>query len=714
MAVTETIPSKALLNKNKLNRLIMGVVLAFVFFGLLSAFVFFIQTRWFPVKSVKAYLVNTNYVPERKDGFIQIEPKEETVFFEFLIPEVEKDSRILLFNLANNQADIFINNQELLFQDAKFSLKPNGTLLAYDKKDILYPIKLDIVINPGGRLVMEDFPMIGQEENLKINAQIRAAFKNFIFILVGGMGLLLSFIFIPIALKERTRLKVFLPVGIVMLYYGVFSCFIYFSYGSFTFFSNEVNVWVNLLLGYFSSNLLFAGLEYYFFNEWKMTKILLISNISLFLFFFILPEISLVMIVAVNFFFFALLGYRSNMLLFNFLIFTSFASEIFSMFAVSFFPYWQMDLDGISMFIMLFGVGYFFILDFNKQNELLKEQSNELQVTNEQMYAMNEALKDEYIKIERIKNGLEDTIKEQAGRLRKTMNSMKTLLNNTGEGFLKFDETLLIEPEYSAECKKIFCRNIDLLSFPELITNGSTDDIEMTTKILKRLLKEEEPTKMNALLALLPGVIQSCNKVLSLKYKVIEKEEEDNQMHRKIMVIINDITQEITLQNKLKAEKVLFEAIVKLLAHYDEFQTLVDSYKTFWEKEHLDVIQQTDVSPENKRDELLRTIHTFKGNFAGFGLKRICRHLDNLESQLEKGHSDYFQLFEKIRTQGLYLKWLEKDLKKVHDYIHPHILQRQKVFKSEREAIKQVIELLKPLEETEALNQTQTILQKLQ
>jgi len=95
-------------------------------------------------------------------------------------------------------------------------------------------------------------------------------------------------------------------------------------------------------------------------------------------------------------------------------------------------------------------------------------------------------------------------------------------------------------------------------------------------------------------------------------------------------------------------------------------------------------------------------------------LKRICRHLDNLESQLEKGHSDYFQLFEKIRTQGLYLKWLEKDLKKVHDYIHPHILQRQKVFKSEREAIKQVIELLKPLEETEALNQTQTILQKLQ
>ena len=427
-----------------------------------------------------------------------------------------------------------------------------------------------------------------------------------------------------------------------------------------------------------------------------------------------LPVVSVFFIVAVNFFFFAFLAYRSNMLLFNFLIFTSFMSEIFSIVVISLFPYWQMDLDGISMFIMLFGVGYFFILDFNKQNELLKEQSNELQVTNEQMYAMNESLKDEYMEIERIKNGLEDTIKERTGQVRKTTNSVKTLLNNTGEGFLKFDETLLVEPEYSAECKKLFGKNIDFRFFPELITNEYTEEIEMITKNLRSFLREEEPTQRTVVRSLLPRVIQSCNKVLSLKYRVIEEEDEENIMGKKIMVIINDITQETFLQNKLKAEKELFEYIVKLIAHYDEFQTLVDEYKTFWEKEYLTVINQPDLSLENKRNELLRTISMFKGNFASFGLKRICRHLQHLESQLEMGNSDYYQLFEKIRTERLYSKWLEKDIKKVHKHIHPHILQRQKVLKSEREAIKQVIELLKSLEETEALKQTLNILQKLQ
>ena len=279
---------------------------------------------------------------------------------------------------------------------------------------------------------------------------------------------------------------------------------------------------------------------------------------------------------------------------------------------------------------------------------------------------------------------------------------------------MKFDDSLLIEPEYSTECKKHFSKNIDFHFFPALITVDSKQDAETTATILRDLLKEEDAEQREKLLTRLPDVIENCNKVLSLKYRIIEEEDEDNQVRKKIMVIINDITQETTLQNKLIEEKERFEYIVKLIAHYDEFQTLVDNYKAFWEKDYLDIMHQQDLTPEDKRSVLIGTISAFKESFAGFGLKRNLRHLHHLEAQLEEANSDYHHFFDKIRTKELYLNWLKKDIKKVHKHIPPHILQSQKAFKSERKAIKQVMELLNALEETEALKKTKKLLQKLQ
>ena len=698
----------------KMLRLVKGLIFAFVFYGLLTSFAFFVQTQWYPVKNIREYLVNTNYIPDNKTRYIQIEPKEDQIFFEFLIPESEKDSRILLFDLANNHVDIFINGEELLFQDAKFSLKPNGTLLSYNSEETPFPIKMLIVVNPGGSLIMEDFPMIGKEDYLIFNAELKSFFNNFIYILVAGMGLLLAFIFIPIALKDSEKLKSFLPVGIVMLYYGAFVFLVYFYFGGYTFYIKKVDTWVNVIPGYLASNLLFAGLEHYFCNSWKMSKILFLSNICLFPFLFFFPTISVLLIVVINFLLFAILAYRSDMFLFNFLVFTSFASEIFTFFVVSFFPYWQMDLDGISMFVLLFGVGYFFILDFNKQNELLQIQSSELQVTNEQMYAMNEVLKDEYMEIEKINNSLEETIKERTNQLRQSMKSVETLLNNTGEGFLKFNDSLLVEEGYSTECKKIFCKNIDYHYFPVLISNGDTSGMEMTAKVLRWLLNEEDPSQREMLFSLLPTVIESCYKILSLKYRLIEEEIDENILQKKIMVIINDITKELSLKNKIKEEKEIFEDIIRLIAHYDEFQSLVDEYLVFWEKESFSMLNSSDVPNEEKRNELFRKIHTLKGNFASFGMKIICENLHMLESQLEEKDQDVKELIDKISINHFYLDWLEKDMKKVHQHIDQSILEKQKTYHSEKHQIKQALALLQKVKENDDLREAKQILQKLQ
>src|SRR6056297_295285 len=712
MAETGKSGLKGLLNRTKFTRFLKGMLLAFLFIGILSLFVFFTQTGFFPVKNLRAFLTNTNYVHTNATELVHITPEGKAVFFEFLIPEAEKESRILLYDMTYNNVNISINGKELLFQEAKFSLNPKGTLLAYNSEDVSFPIKLSIVVNPGGFLAMEDFPMIGEEDHLLFNAAIKTVFNSFMFMLVAGMGFLLAFIFVPIGIKDHYRTKSFLPVGIAMLYYGAFCYHVIFSYGGFIYFMKDVDIWSSIIPGYLASNILFAGLEYYFLGKWKLSKIVLICNLTLFPLLFIIPQISYFLIIAINFFFFALLAYQSNMAFFNFLVYTRFSAEIYNLFAVTLFPYWQLDLDGVTLFVMLFGVGYFFILDFNKQNELLMIQSSELQVTNEQMYAMNEVLKDEYMEIEKINNSLEETIKERTSQLRKTMNSVKTLLNNTGEGFLKFNDSLLVEEGYSRECQQIFCKDIQYHFFPALISSSTTESIEMTTKILRKILHEEDPTQQKLLISLLPSVIEQCQKVLSLKYRVIEDEVVEDNVQKKIMVIINDITKELSLQNKLKEEKELFEDIVKLIAHYDEFETLVDEYNAFWDKESHELVRRSDLSLEEKRNELFRRIHTFKGSFAIFGLKRICESLHMLENQLEEKGQNLRLLIDKIRTNRMYSNWLEKDLSKVYEYLQPSILEKHKTTTLESETIKQALEVLDGVEENDILKKAKTILQK--
>ena len=146
--------------KTKLKRFLKGIILAFVFIGVLSSVVFFIQTKFFPVKNIEAYLTNTNYKHLNPNEIVEVKPTEEQVFFEFIIPETEKENQILLLDMEYENVNITINGNPLLFQDAEFNLKPHGTLLSYNKADVAFPIRLSIIVNPGGYLVMDDFPMI--------------------------------------------------------------------------------------------------------------------------------------------------------------------------------------------------------------------------------------------------------------------------------------------------------------------------------------------------------------------------------------------------------------------------------------------------------------------------------------------------------------------------------------------------------------------------
>lgn len=88
--------------------------------------------------------------------------------------------------------------------------------------------------------------------------------------------------------------------------------------------------------------------------------------------------------------------------------------------------------------------------------------------------------------LRRHKENLEELVNERTlkltetnKRLELTSANIKSLLNNAGQGFLSFDCSLLVDDEYSSECRRIFRRDIEAAYFPELLYPGDAEQRDM-------------------------------------------------------------------------------------------------------------------------------------------------------------------------------------------------------------------------------------------
>lgn len=125
--------------------------------------------------------------------------------------------------------------------------------------------------------------------------------------------------------------------------------------------------------------------------------------------------------------------------------------------------------------------------------------------------------------------------------------SIRNLLDNSGQGFLKFGEDLIIEKEYSEVCTKIFNTDIGNKYFPDIIFSENKDARIYIEKKLWKIFEEKDFSAKYNYLSLLPSFASIGEWHTRLQYKLVEE-----KSIPKIMVILTDITKETKLENQLE------------------------------------------------------------------------------------------------------------------------------------------------------------------
>ncbi|QGQ96342.1 hypothetical protein EHS13_16360 [Paenibacillus psychroresistens] len=292
-------------------------------------------------------------------------------------------------------------------------------------------------------------------------------------------------------------------------------------------------------------------------------------------------------------------------------------------------------------------------------SEKLQDQKNELEDQNEELEAQNEELNQSKLKLQ-----------EAQQQLIRSGNSIRNLLDNAGQGFLTFSSSLLVDPEYSRECKHLFEQEIEGLSFASLITEGDVEQKRFIDNLLHKLFSETDKAKRNIYFPLLPEEIVLGQKHIRLDFKMIASN--DMLASESIMVILTDISEKRELQSQMEAERNILKMVVKVIVSYGDFTDCVRNFKLFTEIELQDILFKNE-AVKSKLLAIYRDIHTYKGSFSQFGLTNVVQKLHEAEShfsELLKISDDLSQAGLEAEIQGIGISgWLEADMAILHSIL---------------------------------------------
>ncbi len=215
---------------------------------------------------------------------------------------------------------------------------------------------------------------------------------------------------------------------------------------------------------------------------------------------------------------------------------------------------------------------------------------------------------------------LEQQVAERTEAYRQSVQQIKTLLDNTGQGFLTFDRELTIAPDYSKACLTIF-QTTALTG--KVVTWLAANDAKLQALYEETLAEVFDPAQtadmVSVYLSLLPQERVFFNKRYQIAYRKIAPEQ--------IMVILSDITEQTALQQALQAQQQQANFVVYALLHPEEVKQTLLSFQQL-------MTRLPDLCREPDHDMLqmiYREIHTFKSLLAQI----LCPHLPALLHALE-------------------------------------------------------------------------------
>jgi Chemotaxis protein histidine kinase and related kinases len=278
-------------------------------------------------------------------------------------------------------------------------------------------------------------------------------------------------------------------------------------------------------------------------------------------------------------------------------------------------------------------------------------------------------------------------IKNREIQNKQLLEKVYTLLDNSDEGFLSFDTSLVLDPEYSRECEVVFGKSIKEENIVNLLFDENNQQRNLFPRNINLIFNEADEFKKEVLISLLPKVSNINSKIIKLKYRLLD--------NNRMMLIITDITHEKELEEKIKDEQGRLKLVVSSIVDRNDFFDLLDSYREYWNF-RLNEILKNDMSKAEKYADIYRNVHTFKGNFAQFNFIHLPKELHELENGLskinknsEEVEKDIYELFNNCRCNDA----LKKDMSIITTILGDEFLKQKNKIHIDEEQIKTLKDL---------------------
>jgi len=198
--------------------------------------------------------------------------------------------------------------------------------------------------------------------------------------------------------------------------------------------------------------------------------------------------------------------------------------------------------------------------------------------------------------------------------------AIRNLLNFAGQGFLSFDSTMSIQPDFSHECEEIFGEQIQPgVNVCELLFQPGEEREEFQTWMEQAF---GELVAFDLITRLSPNSFYRQGQTFKLEYKKIPYREEHH-----VMCILTDITEQKELEAQNEENKNQVKMTLRVLSSSQLFVEFRSQLK--------EMIRREKELFSNHR-EFKAVVHTLKGNAATFCLHDLKSTLHKLDLALHE------------------------------------------------------------------------------
>ena len=203
--------------------------------------------------------------------------------------------------------------------------------------------------------------------------------------------------------------------------------------------------------------------------------------------------------------------------------------------------------------------------------------------------------------------------------------SIKDLLDNTGQGFLSFNQGYQIQKYTSKATRLFFNQKIEKKNVLELMFPDCQESTKETLDLVF-----DNPESLRVVKSLIPTELVRDQKIYKIDYHWIKGNE---IQEGRIMMILSDITIERALENKLKTDQERNTIILKIAVDRHGFIDFQEGMKKL-----IHTILKSLSRPLNQINvnELFRGFHTIKSGMDSYGFFDIAQKARTVEAQLSE------------------------------------------------------------------------------